>query len=551
MLLLAHGSHAALPGITLMAILAVAAWNYPVHSGLLSAVVLVLSAAATTATGARLHSSGLQTILPTENAAGLLLVLYLFWKRRALHAVTVTVALVGACVAALFTRSGSPAVLVPIPASHALALGFLQLLLAAGTGTYLRGSLSRRSDRPMRVLLRRQWPVIAVLSVFLFLETALAHGNPTSVVAVVLLCLVMAGLAVVAPRRPADAALLGALALGCAAVMMRLIGVSHYSGVLGPIPLTCVSAGMLLSAYVTRYAPWRKAFCRNAALAAAAISAIFVMPSDTVAVTPAQIMSPLLLGGLLLVVSVGTGRYFRARDAERTAAVRTEVTTAQQAERMALARELHDVVAHHVTGIVVQAQAAQVVAGQQPHVAREALDRIAASGTEALTAMRRIVGSMRSAEQPGVTDSIETATTDFESDVAALVARANKALPAEGNPWTVQLVIDLHGCRVPPEVARSGLRVVQESLTNAGKHARHVTHVRVAVTTSKHALQLRVTDNGSSTPAAPPGGYGLVGMRERVELLGGTFHAGPGEHGGWWVEASVPLDEPSQEGNGR
>jgi len=258
-------------------------------------------------------------------------------------------------------------------------------------------------------------------------------------------------------------------------------------------------------------------------------------------------------GGLLLVFSIGTGRYFRARDEDRAKSVQAAVSQAQQAERMALARELHDVVAHHVTGIVVQAQAAQMVTESNPGAAAEALDRIASSGTEALVAMRRLVGSMRGTEPAGASGAIEQATTDLEADLAMLIADVDRAVPEHGRTPHVELSVNLQR-EIPQEVTRSALRVVQESLTNVRKHAVDASEIRVTVTTTDRDLHVLVTDDGPSVRSQPvggSGGYGLIGMRERIDLLGGRFRAGPGDHGGWRVQAWLPLSERAQEGQRR
>lgn len=235
--------------------------------------------------------------------------------------------------------------------------------------------------------------------------------------------------------------------------------------------------------------------------------------------------------------------YFRARDEERASTIRTQVRTAQQIERLALARELHDVIAHHVTGIVVQAQAAQV--SGEPQTVTSSLDHIVSSGTEALVAMRRLVATMRGTESIG---SAANTTTDFEADLAALVAQAGRDLPETcGAHVELRIALDRH--QIPGEIARSALRIVQESLTNTRKHALHATRADVSVTSSPDAVHVRVTDDGSARQTHPPGGfggYGLIGMRERIELLGGQLLAGPRLHRGWQVEASLPLGQYEQ-----
>lgn len=540
----------AIPGSTALAVLAISAWRYPVYSGLIGAVVLCVSTAATVLANAKPYSLGLGSILPTENAAGLLLVLYVFWKRPRLPAASVTAALVLSCLVAIFARSGMSVVYPSLGIGRTLGLGFLQLVLAIGTGMYLRGRQPQTADTPMQALVRRQWPVIAVLSVFLFIEMASSDEKFPGILVVVLGCLVMAGLAVFAPVRPVQAAALGALALALTAVLMRVLSIRHSPVILGSVPFTSVASGMLLVAFATRYAEPRRALSSNAALVASALFALFVIPSSRPPDDPKEFMVPLFMGGLLLVLSVGTGMYFRARDEERATSVQAAVTNAQQAERMALARELHDVVAHHVTGIVVQAQAVQVVAATNPQAATEALDRIVTTGTDALVAMRRLVSSMRGAEPAGASEATEQATTDLESDLTVIVARANRVLPANGHRPGVDLSTEFERRDIPPEVARSALRVVQESLTNAGKHALHATCVQVWVGTNDTTLRIRIADDGSAVraqPAGGSGGYGLVGMRERIELLGGKFTAGPGEHVGWRVEAWLPLGAQEQE----
>jgi signal transduction histidine kinase len=224
------------------------------------------------------------------------------------------------------------------------------------------------------------------------------------------------------------------------------------------------------------------------------------------------------------------GIYLRARDGMRRRELTAAVTDAQRAERVELARELHDVVAHHVTGMVVQAQAAMAVSDNDPLAAHRLLPGIVNSGADALAAMRRLVGTLRESEP------LYTATTDLYSDVQAAVERARQA----GVP--VRLRMELPGS-VPQEVGRSVLRLVQESLTNVHKHANAPTDVAVELTSTPVALRLTVRDDGRGgrvVPVGGSGGYGLVGMRERVELLGGLFSAGEVD-GGWQVLAELPL----------
>jgi signal transduction histidine kinase len=143
---------------------------------------------------------------------------------------------------------------------------------------------------------------------------------------------------------------------------------------------------------------------------------------------------------------------------------------------------------------------------------------------------------MRGDAPAGSSEFSEQATTDLGADLRKLVESANHGVPTSMH---LDLPPDL-----PHEVGRSALRLVQESLTNVGKHAAGATEAFVVAEVQGDQLHLRVTDNGRATahrPAGGSGGYGLVGMRERVALLKGRLSAGRGPDGGWRVEAWLPL----------
>lgn len=224
---------------------------------------------------------------------------------------------------------------------------------------------------------------------------------------------------------------------------------------------------------------------------------------------------------LLVGVAAGAGWYLRHRDAVRWRDTRELVAAVQRRERLDLARELHDVVAHHIGGMVVQAQAAQMVAAVDDEAAARALPAIESAGTGALASMRRMVSTLRDADSP------DTYVGDLVPELERLTG------------GVATLTVDLAE-PVPPEIATSVLRVVQESLTNARRHASGA--ITVEVNGDKTDLRVRVhnaTKEGMK-PVTYGGGFGLVGMRERVELLGGRFHAGAGD-GDWVVEAVIPL----------
>ncbi|GAA4228916.1 signal transduction histidine kinase [Streptosporangium album] len=200
-------------------------------------------------------------------------------------------------------------------------------------------------------------------------------------------------------------------------------------------------------------------------------------------------------------------------------------------ERLKLARELHDVVAHHITSIVLQAQAAQLVARKHPEKVEGSLAGIEATGSDALAATRRVVGLLRDADDavpamPGP-EQLSELVKRFHGHGPAVRLR----LPADGSVW-------------PPEVTSTVYRVVQESLTNISRHAPHARSVTVSVAQDRESVTVEVVDDAPPVPARyhhHRGGYGLVGMRERLEALGGTLCAGPRRGAGWPVLATLPV----------
>jgi signal transduction histidine kinase len=525
-----------LPGATILAICAYLGVDRPATGAIVGAGTLTVTSVLLRAEGIDTPSIGLSHIGLTELLSGTVLVVLVVWRCAPFVATACTTALVAACLAAIFIREANcgwycdsyGSLLGAMASNFAQTglFGFFLLCAAVGTGAYLRHSSNQRVETEMGALVRKQWPLGAALAILGLVE--LAEGRGTNLVT--LLGSAAVGVcAFFSPKYPQRNALIAVAALVGTSMVSAVYGASDGWGV----SVTGIAASMALVAYVVRYLPRPQAAWTTAALAAANVVSIALR--DTQVVADSNVM---LLLGFLLLVSVAAGWYFRARDRERNQTVRAAVTSAQQGERMALARELHDVVAHHVTGIVVQAQAALMVAEKNPDVAVPALERIERSGTEALTAMRTLVGSLRdgtAAWTAGDSDATGQATTDLASDITSLVDNFTGP-PAE-------LELDLPD-ELPHEVGRSVLRLVQESLTNVGKHAPDATSARVRVVNNGEWLHIRVTDDGAKRPVNPAGGsggYGLVGMRERVELLGGRFEAGPSGYVGWNVEAWLPM----------
>jgi len=227
-------------------------------------------------------------------------------------------------------------------------------------------------------------------------------------------------------------------------------------------------------------------------------------------------------------------RLERERDAQaRMAAV---------AERARIARELHDVIAHNVSVMVVQADGASYALGTDPARAREALAAISATGRQALAEMRRLLGVLRREEASG---SSERAPQPGIGELGELLEQARGA----GLP--VSFTVEGVPRPLPGGAALAAYRIVQESLTNTRKHAGPVASASVTLRYSGDALMLAISDDGWGDlgGAAMPGaaGHGLTGMRERVALYGGSVAAGPRPGGGFEVVATLPLT-PAQVG---
>jgi signal transduction histidine kinase len=212
---------------------------------------------------------------------------------------------------------------------------------------------------------------------------------------------------------------------------------------------------------------------------------------------------------------------------DRELAAREAVT----AERARIARELHDVVAHHMSVMVVQAGAARAVADTDPTAAAEALRQIEGSGRAGLTEMRRLLEILKSddpdgarAPQPGL-DRLDDLLDGMRATGLPVEA------VVEGSPRPLPQAVDL-----------SAYRIVQEALTNTLKHAGEA-HARVLLRYRPDALEIEVADDGRGALESDGGGQGLIGMRERVQLFGGTLESGPRPGGGFVVRARLSLLE--------
>ena len=334
-----------------------------------------------------------------------------------------------------------------------------------------------------------------------------------------------------APRpREALAALAGAVsAVTTLVVVVTTPGLSETAGTLGL--LECAALAVLIFATV-RSGRGRAAVVGTALATGASASCILrVLP-------PASILERFgacVAWSLGAVIALALGGYLRTLERRRLDAI----AAARQAQRFALSRDLHDFVAHDVSGIVAQAQAARFVADQD--AATEALTRIEAAGLRALAAMDRALESLA--------DDARAASPDRPGAAALpeLVARFG----AEGAIET-RLELGRLGS-LPDDVGETVYRLVSEALTNVRRHAAGATRVTVAVDRSGDELRLTVTDDGTGPGAArtdggtarPDGGTGLAALRERTAALGGTLAAGPiGDDRGWRVSATLRAEAP-------
>ena len=294
---------------------------------------------------------------------------------------------------------------------------------------------------------------------------------------------------------------------------------------------------LLVAAYtVARWCNGRLALI-GALIVGAAIAVVMVQAPATssagnipFAIVPAA--------GLMIAGRVLQQRQERARElADRAHRLETdreaEVAAALAAERSRIARELHDVVAHCVSVMVVQAGVSEAFLDGSPERAREPLQAVQETGHQAIAELTRMLGLLREgsgdapyrlAPQPGV------------AQLPDLVER----LTASGLYVELGTVGDAQP--LPPGVDLTVFRIVQEALTNALKHADPGAEARVELRYLPRAVEIEVTDNGTTTSAPTAGGHGLIGMAERVSVFGGSLQTGVRPEGGFRVFVTLPVE---------
>ncbi|MEV5848706.1 sensor histidine kinase [Streptomyces sp. NPDC051985] len=245
----------------------------------------------------------------------------------------------------------------------------------------------------------------------------------------------------------------------------------------------------------------------------------------------------MLVGLVLVGLVAGLASYLRSLDYRRSVAV----AETRRAERLVIAADLHDFVAHHVTGILVQTQVARMMAASGSEGLDPVLAGIERAATESLASMRRTVGVLRDTHD----ETLRRPVGDFAaiSDMIADFGRPGQKVVLRRDPAVPD--------SLPHEVQAAAFRVVQEALTNVRRHAADAAEVTVRLACAENRLEVSVSDDGRGESglglpeAARGGGFGLVGLTERVTALGGRLHAGPREPSGWTVRAVFPVPAPT------
>jgi signal transduction histidine kinase len=290
----------------------------------------------------------------------------------------------------------------------------------------------------------------------------------------------------------------------------------------------------LIAAYsAASYSPYRR---RTVWSLAAGTALILAFHGSTIpAIAPGFVPFLLLIPAGLAANTIHSWRQrVRTLEAEHETATRHAV----EQERARIARELHDVVTHNVSMMTVQAGAARKVMATAPELAAEALLAVEAGGRAAMSELRHVMGLLTMSADPDDPASVDLAPQPGLGQIAVLAGRVRDT----GVP--VELVVSGTPLPLPPGVELAAYRVVQEALTNTVKHAAGAA-VTIRVEHDRDEVRIEVTDTGgASDPAASGGnGRGLIGLRERLAVYGGTLDAGRRISGGYRVRAVIPVGD--------
>ncbi len=297
--------------------------------------------------------------------------------------------------------------------------------------------------------------------------------------------------------------------------VLALVSISTLLGVSDSVSLYSSLFVFLLPYAVFRWGSGREA------VAALAVIVVAHAVMESVDYTG---MTDVVIGAILYLFAAALGASVRYR----TSSQLREIEKIQLVERELLARELHDTVAHYVTAITVQAEAGLARAETGQDGAVETLEAIKLAASHALTEMRALVGMLRQHAEP------ELAPQPGLADIERLARTSSGHLSVD-----FEMADDLGPVIAP--VGAAIYRIAQESITNAVRHSRQATRINVLVAGDDQHVNVVVCDNGVlSRRGQRSTGYGLIGMTERVALIGGTLAAGPNPDRGWTVSATLP-----------
>ena len=350
----------------------------------------------------------------------------------------------------------------------------------------------------------------------------------------------------------------GSLIFGCAllaavlllrrwplAALAVTLGGSVASMVLQPRPsymlvvLACVVGLEICYIAATRT---RRVSVTGAAMAAGLLIPLLAVPSlgsfrgggvGSSAIHVATIAVP-----LFIIIAWLVGHSIRQAQARADLVRAQAAAQATMAERLRIARELHDLVAHSTGIIAIQAGSGRRVFDARPDEARDALAAIEAISRETLSGLRRMVTGLRRTDPEPGAGQVSLGAAPGLADIDRLAATARDA--------GVQVEVDWHGSRepLPADIDLSAFRIIQEAVTNVVRHA-GTGHCQVAIDQRDGQLSIEVTDSGRGGSMAGTG-YGIIGMRERSTLLGGDFSAGPRPDGGFRVAIRLPVPAPAR-----
>jgi signal transduction histidine kinase len=371
----------------------------------------------------------------------------------------------------------------------------------------------------------------AVGAVPIALLVAVNQRTPdeASVTQVIVTMLVVAVALTVRRQRPLVTYLAALLVVSIALTGLEFLAIASYTVVVHtqrprPVLVVATSALAAIAGYV-RY--WSTPSLDAIAGDLVVIAAIAVLP---------------VVFGCAVRSSREVRAELEAQNAELVELRDREAAHAVQRERLRIARELHDVVAHHVSAMTLRANAGRHLATRDPDAAAEALEYIAASGRATLDEMRTFVGALRG---DGTSGSGALAPTPGLADLPELLTSYRR------NGLTVDAELDDVGVDVPTPVGLHVYRIVEEGLTNVLRHS-GAQRAWIRLRFEDGTIHLTVDDNGHGLPeGGSRDGHGLVGVAERVALQGGRCELGPGPHGGCRLAASLPLSPASSDGSSR